>query len=177
MILTGSMNRPGGVWFRPGVAYQLEEFELPIPPPDGSFGPGPPSRRGTQSFMGEWPCAALPDEIEAGNILAVLNLGGSLLTSIPNTGVLEPALRKLEVLATTEISSNDTAALSTHVLPTKDQLARARATSSGQTGNKITVASADLYRNSICSVSLRKRPAGAPQLDRGERAAVSTPKE
>jgi len=124
MILTGSMNKPGGFWFHPGFGYQLEGFELPISPPDGSFGPGPRSRPGTQSFMGEWPCATLPDEIEAGNIRAVLNLGGSLLTSFPDTTVLEPALRKLEVLATTEIIANETAAISTHVLPTKDQLER-----------------------------------------------------
>jgi anaerobic selenocysteine-containing dehydrogenase len=124
MILTGSMNRRGGIWFHPGFAYQLEGFELPISPPEGTFGPGPRSRPGTQSFMGEWPCAALPDEIEAGNIRAVLNLGGSLLTSFPDTDVLEPALRKLEVLATTEIIANATAAASTHVLPTKDQLER-----------------------------------------------------
>jgi anaerobic selenocysteine-containing dehydrogenase len=124
MILTGSMNKPGGIWFHPGFAYQLESFELPISPPDGSFGPGPRSRPGTQSFMAEWPCAALPDEIDAGNIRALLNLGGSLLTSFPDTTVLEPALRKLEVLATTEIIANSTSALSTHVLPTKDQLER-----------------------------------------------------
>jgi anaerobic selenocysteine-containing dehydrogenase len=128
MILTGSMNRPGGIWFHPGFAYQLEAFELPISPPDGSFGPGPRSRPGTQSFMAEWPCAALSDEIEAGNIRAVLNLGGSLLTSFPDTAALEPALRKLEVLATTEIIANKTAALSTHVLPTKDQLERSDVT-------------------------------------------------
>lgn len=74
--------------------------------------------------MNEWPCATLADEIEAGNIRAVLNLGGSLLTSFPDTTALESALRKLEVLATTEIIANDTVALSTHVLPTKDQLER-----------------------------------------------------
>lgn len=124
MILTGSMNKPGGFWFHPGFAYQLEAFELPISPPEGSFGPGPRSRPGTQSFMGEWPCATLPDEIEAGNIRAVLNLGGSLLTSFPDSTLVEPALRKLEVLATTEIIANETAALSTHVLPTKGQLER-----------------------------------------------------
>ena len=83
MILTGSMNRRGGIWFHPGFAYQLEAFELPISPSEGTFGPGPRSRPGTQSFMGEWPCAVLPDEIEAGNIHALLNLGGSLLTSFP----------------------------------------------------------------------------------------------
>ena len=35
-----------------------------------------------------------------------------------------PALQQLEVLATTEIIANETTALSTHVLPTKDQLER-----------------------------------------------------
>ena len=43
MILTGAMNRPGGTWFHPGFAYQLEAFGefLPITPVEGSFGPGP----------------------------------------------------------------------------------------------------------------------------------------
>ena len=37
MILTGAMNRPGGTWFHPGFAYQLEAFGdlLPITPPEG----------------------------------------------------------------------------------------------------------------------------------------------
>jgi anaerobic selenocysteine-containing dehydrogenase len=39
MILTGSMNRPGGVWFHPGFSHQLEAFELPVSPLDGLFGP------------------------------------------------------------------------------------------------------------------------------------------
>ena len=124
LIITGSMNRQGGIWFHPGFAYQLEAFELPISPPEGSFGPGPRSRPETQAFLKEWPCAVLPDEINAGNIRAFLNLGGSLVTAFPNAGSLVPALEKLDVLATTEILPNDTTALSTHLLPTKDQLER-----------------------------------------------------
>ena len=124
LILTGSMNRTGGVWFHPGFAYQLETFELPVSPPEGSFGPGPRSRPETQSFLREWPCAVLPDEINAGNIRAFLNLGGSLVTAFPNASSLVPALNKLDVLVTTEILPNETTALSTHVLPTKDQLER-----------------------------------------------------
>ena len=93
MILTGAMNRPGGVWFHPGFNLQFDSFELPVLEPDVIFGPGPPSRPEAQAFLGEWPCAALPDEIRAGNIRAVLNLGGSLLTSFPDVAVLEPALR------------------------------------------------------------------------------------
>ena len=96
--------------------------------PESIFGPGPPSRPDTQAFLGEWPCAALPDEIDAGNIRAFLNFGGSLLTAFPDTTVLEPALRSLEVLATTEIIANGTTAISTHLLPTKDQLERADVT-------------------------------------------------
>jgi anaerobic selenocysteine-containing dehydrogenase len=124
LIITGSMNRPGGVWFHPGFAYQLEAFELPISPAGGSFGPGPRSRPETQAFLREWPCATLVDEINAGNIRAFLNLGGSLITAFPNAASLGPALKKLDVLATTEILPNETTALSTHVLPTKDQLER-----------------------------------------------------
>ena len=62
---------PRRVWFHPGFAHQLEAFELPVSPPDGSFGPGPRSRPETHAFLGEWPCAVLADEIRAGNIRAV----------------------------------------------------------------------------------------------------------
>lgn len=126
MILTGAMNRPGGTWFHPGFAYQLEAFGdlLPITPIEGSFGPGPRSRPEAQAFINEWPCAVLPDEIAAGNIRALINVGGSLVTSFPETGKLVPALQQLEVFATTEIVNNETTQLATHVLPTKDPLER-----------------------------------------------------
>jgi anaerobic selenocysteine-containing dehydrogenase len=126
MILTGAMNRPGGTWFHPGFAYQLETFGefLPVTPIEGAFGPGPRSRPEAQAFINEWPCAVLPDEIAAGNIRALINVGGSLVTSFPETGKLIPALHNLEVFATTEIINNETTELATHVLPTKDPLER-----------------------------------------------------
>jgi anaerobic selenocysteine-containing dehydrogenase len=85
-IVTGSMNRQGGTWFHPGFGYQLEAFELPVSSPEGTFGPGPASRPETQAFLGEWPCAVLPNEIRAGNIRALLNLGGHLVTASPTPG-------------------------------------------------------------------------------------------
>ncbi|MDH6246987.1 molybdopterin-dependent oxidoreductase [Mycobacterium sp. OTB74] len=126
MILTGAMNRPGGTWFHPGFAYQLEAFGefLPVTPIEGNFGPGPRSRPEAQAFINEWPCAVLPDEVAAGNIRALINVGGSLITSFPETGKLIPALQALEVFATTEIINNETTQLATHVLPTKDPLER-----------------------------------------------------
>ena len=122
MIITDSMNRRGGVWFHPGFVNRLDAAELPIIA--DIFGPGPKSRPELRSIVGDWPCAALPDEINTGNIRAFLNLGGNLIRSFPDANVLRPALQKLEVFATLEIIENETTALSTHVLPTKDQLER-----------------------------------------------------
>lgn len=122
MILTGTMNRRGGAWFHPGFILQYDSFELPLV--DKPFTPGPPTMPEVSGLIGEWPCAALPGEIEAGNIRALVNLGGSIMRSFPDINLLEPALRKLDVNIDFEIIANETTALSTHVLPTKDQLER-----------------------------------------------------
>lgn len=121
-ILTGRMNRKGGVWFHPGFIVQFDSFQLPRM--DNPFTPGAPTMPAVNGIIGDWPCAALPGEIEAGNIRALVNLGGSLVRSFPDANVLVPALRKLDTFATFEVVQNETTALSTHVLPTKDQAER-----------------------------------------------------
>ena len=122
MVLTDSMNRPGGVAFHPGFINRLDL--APVPVFDTPTHPGPASRPELPGIVGDWPCSALPDEIEAGNIKAFLNLGGSLLRSFPDANALAPALRKLDLLMSIEIIENETTALSSHVLPSKDQLER-----------------------------------------------------
>jgi anaerobic selenocysteine-containing dehydrogenase len=123
MIITDSMNRPGGVWFHNGFLAPLDMAPLPII--DAPFGPGPATRPDLRSLVGDWPCAVVPAEIEAGNIRAFLNLGGAMIRSFPEANALRKALPKLEVFATMEIIENENTELSTHVLPTKDQLERA----------------------------------------------------
>ena len=122
MILTGMMNRKGGAWFHPGFITQFDSFQLPIV--DNPFSPGAPTMPQVSGIIGDWPCAALPGEIAAGNIRAVVNFGGSLIRSFPDANVLAPALRNLDVNVDFEIVNNETTALSTHVLPTKDQVER-----------------------------------------------------
>ena len=122
MILTGMMNRKGGAWFHPGFLTQFDSFQLPIM--DNPFSPGAPTMPEVSGIIGDWPCAALPGEIAAGNIRAFVNFGGSLIRSFPDANVLAPALRQLEVNVDFEIVENETTALSTHVLPTKDQVER-----------------------------------------------------
>jgi anaerobic selenocysteine-containing dehydrogenase len=121
-ILTGKMNRPGGVWFHPGFITQYDSFELPLM--DDPFTPGAPTMPEVSGLIGDWPCAALPGEIQAGNIRALVNLGGSIVRSFPDANMLVPALEKLDLMVTFEVIANDTTALSTHVLPTKDQVER-----------------------------------------------------
>jgi anaerobic selenocysteine-containing dehydrogenase len=122
MVITDSMNRPGGAWFHPGFIKQIDRAPLSIV--SDLFGPGPKSRPELRTFIGDWPCAALPDEINAGNIRAFINLGGAPMRSFPDTNALRPALERLEVFASLEIIENDSTALSTHVLPTKDFMER-----------------------------------------------------
>ncbi|GGC14228.1 hypothetical protein GCM10011494_36310 [Novosphingobium endophyticum] len=122
MILTGAMNRKGGAWFHPGFLTCFDTFPLPVM--DNPFTPGPPTMPHVSGIIGDWPCAALAGEIEAGNIRAVVNFGGSLIRSFPDANLLAPALEKLDALITLEITANETTALSSHVLPTKDQLER-----------------------------------------------------
>ena len=109
MVLTGAMNRKGGAWFHPGFFSQFENFELPLMDP---WTPGPTTRPDVLGIIGDWPCAVLPLEIDAGNIRGLMNFGGSLMRSFPDTNALRVALKKLELNVITEIIANETTALS-----------------------------------------------------------------
>jgi anaerobic selenocysteine-containing dehydrogenase len=74
--------------------------------------------------IGERPCAALADEIEAGTVRALLVLGGDPLTALPDTGRLASALARLEVLAVADVLENDTVRAASHVLAAAGMLER-----------------------------------------------------
>jgi anaerobic selenocysteine-containing dehydrogenase len=126
MVLTGSMNEKGGAWFHPGFLKPYEDWELPVF--ESVFTPGSNVRPDVKGVLGDWPCAVLPLEIEAGNIRALFNFGGSLLRAFPDTNALEAALPKLDLHVATEIVHNELTPLCTHVLPTKDPVERAELT-------------------------------------------------
>lgn len=122
MILTGSMNRTGGAWFHPGFLMPFESFDLPEMDP---WTPSSKTRPEVPGVIGDWPCAVLPDEIEARNIHALMNFGGRLMRSFPDTNALAATLPKLDLHVMTEIIANETSDYATHILPTKDVLERA----------------------------------------------------
>jgi anaerobic selenocysteine-containing dehydrogenase len=122
-IVTDSYDRPGGMWFNPGYLLQLDERSLPIS--DGTPESGPKSRPLLPRRFGEYPCAALVPEIEAGNITTLIVVGGNPITALPDTKRTIDALRSLTTLAVIDILPTETTELASHVLPAVDQLERA----------------------------------------------------
>lgn len=125
MAVTGSLDREGGAWVNPGRMNRKDRRDFPAAPEEGWNRPGPESRPELRGTGGEYPCAAIPDEIAAKNLRAMLVWGGNLEVCLPETEKMYAALQQLEVLATFDIRHTRTTDIATHILPTKDQLERA----------------------------------------------------
>lgn len=113
-VVTGSMERPGGLWFNPDF---FARQDLVPPPPAPVAEPGPASRPELPRPVGQHPCAALCDEIEAGHLRALIVLGGNPAVAVPDTARVRRALASLDVLAVLDIRLTATTDLATHVLP------------------------------------------------------------
>jgi anaerobic selenocysteine-containing dehydrogenase len=124
MILTGSMNTKGGLWMHPGFLFPFDQFVDHLPLLDSAFTPGSNVRPDVKGIMGDWPCAVLPLEIEAGNIRAFFNFGGHILRSFPDLNALTTALPKLDLHVSLEITHNELSPYCTHILPTKATVER-----------------------------------------------------
>ena len=114
-IVTASYDRPRGMWFHPGFLKQLDRRSFQAS--DGAAGPGPRKPAGAAPQVGEYPCAALADEIEARNLRALFVVGGNPVTALPDVERIVEAFRSLDVLAVADVVHTDTTALATHVFP------------------------------------------------------------
>lgn len=120
--VTGNLDRRGGVTFNPGA---LRRFEDAVPGGRGDLGPGPASRPDLRRLVnGEVPCAALADEIEAGNVRALIVRVGNPALAIAGQPALRAALAKLDVLVAIDARPTATTELATHVLPMADHFER-----------------------------------------------------
>lgn len=145
-IVTGSHDRPGGNRFDPGA---MDAFSAAARRGAG----GPPSRPELPRFiMDEYPCAALCDEIESGNVRALLVVSGNPLTAFPNPDRLRRALARLEVLAVADVVQTPTAQLATHVLACAGQLERADCLVGGTIGTAVE------YSPAVVAAAAERRP-------------------
>jgi len=125
LLITGSLDRPGGMWFNPGYLGQLDMREIRPAPAEGRSRPGPKSRPELRTRFGEVPCAALVSEIEAKNIRALFSIGGNIVRAFPDSRRTSAALASLEVLAVLDVVETPTTGVATHLLPCAGQLERA----------------------------------------------------
>jgi anaerobic selenocysteine-containing dehydrogenase len=126
LIVTGSIDRPGGMRCRTGFFDPPERrAEWDAAPPEGRRDAGPPSRPELSRWMGEYPAAAMVSEIEAGSLRGLVVHGGNPLAAFPDTVRTKAALESLDVLAVADVSANALTQIATHVLPTASMLERA----------------------------------------------------
>ena len=78
LILSGSLDRPGGVRFHDGALGRLRPPRPPRPP-----APGPASRPSCRASPVRLPAVALVDEIEAGNVRVLVVTGGNPIGALP----------------------------------------------------------------------------------------------
>jgi len=124
MVLTGSMNVPGGMWIHPGSVFPFDKFVDHLPLLESAFTGSSNVRPDVKGICGDWPCAVLPEEIEQGFMHAFFNFGGHIFRSFPDRNALEKALPKLDLLVSTEIQHNELSNYCTHILPTKSTVER-----------------------------------------------------
>jgi anaerobic selenocysteine-containing dehydrogenase len=119
--ITGNLDRPGGAMFtRPAVS----PFALA---PRGGYARHRTRVRRLPSFGGEFPVAALAEEILTagpGQIRALIVLGGNPVLSTPNGGQLERALESLEFMAAVDPYLNETTRHAHVLLPPTTALER-----------------------------------------------------
>jgi anaerobic selenocysteine-containing dehydrogenase len=123
-ILTGNLDQPGGMmWAHPAH----------LPPhkvgPGRGFVTGRRTTRvsGRPEVKGEFPVAALPEEIETpgpGKIRALVTVAGNPARSIPDSDRTEAALASLDVMVSVDPYLNETTRHADVILPPPSALAR-----------------------------------------------------
>jgi anaerobic selenocysteine-containing dehydrogenase len=122
MVVTGSTEREGGVWFNPGFVQGLDRRPVRL---DGPPEPGPRSRPELPRLGGEYPSVAIVDELEQRNLRALFVLGGNLLAALPDAPRVQQALLGAEVVVAVDVQLNEGVECATHVLPAAGPLERA----------------------------------------------------
>lgn len=117
-ILAGALDRKGGMMF-PKPAIDLVEIATRIGR-KGSFDRRRTRVRDLPEFGGEFPAAALAEEIDTpgeGQIRALVTSSGNPVLSAPNGARLEKALPKLDFMVSVDIYVNETTQHAQVILP------------------------------------------------------------
>ncbi|MEV5573149.1 molybdopterin-dependent oxidoreductase [Spirillospora sp. NPDC052269] len=114
-VLTGNMDRPGGVMFTKPAT-----LEVPWGPKPFESGRWRSRVRGLPEVLGEFPVGTLADEIETpgdGQVRALVTVAGNLVLSAPDGPRLGRALADLDFMVCVDPYLNETTRLADVILP------------------------------------------------------------
>jgi anaerobic selenocysteine-containing dehydrogenase len=119
-ILTGNLDRPGGMMFGNPIAWSV--YSLPDPQWANGvrFGRWKSRVRGIPEVLGQYPVSCLAEEIDtpgAGQIKALITIAGNPVISTPNAARLDAALPSLECMISVDNYLNETTRHAHVVLP------------------------------------------------------------
>jgi anaerobic selenocysteine-containing dehydrogenase len=123
LCVTGSLDRPGGMWFNPGWFEQLDLPGSPFAGPAVDL-PLSESRPELERLGGQLHVASIPPDIERGHLRAFFVNGGNPARSFPEPARTAAALRSLDLLIVLDVVDTATARLASHVAPVTGQLER-----------------------------------------------------
>jgi len=142
------------MWCNPGSTFRRDRGPIrSMPATDGRAGPD--SRPDLPRFLAEHPCAALSDEIEAGNVRALVSFGGNPLVAIAEPDRLRRAIESLDVFAVIGTMHDTQIDLATHVLPAAGGLERAEVLLSSQSAQLKVIAQ---YAPAVVPPQADRRP-------------------
>jgi anaerobic selenocysteine-containing dehydrogenase len=124
-VLTGNLDRPGGVMFPRGAAGASNTKGEPGRGRGTRFGRWHSRVRGMDEVFGELPVACLAEEIETpgeGQVRALLTIAGNPLASTPNSGRLTAAVELLDFMVSLDIYVNETTRHADVILPALSHL-------------------------------------------------------
>ncbi len=126
-ILTGNLDRPGGSMFATPVAGGATTRGRPGRGRGFSVGRGRTRVSGHPEVMGEYPVAALAEEITTpgdGQVRALVTVAGNPVLSTPNSDRLAAALDQLDFMVSVDMYLNETTRHADVILPVPSQLQR-----------------------------------------------------
>jgi anaerobic selenocysteine-containing dehydrogenase len=125
LIITGSLDGQGGMHFRTGPeSPQTMKRWTGHAPANGRLPSGPQSQPDVGEVLGQRPSATLVDEIEAGEVRALLVAGGNPLVALPQPARFLEAIATLDALVVVDCFDSELANHATHLLPAAWQLER-----------------------------------------------------
>ena len=126
-ILSGNLDRPGGVMFSTPVAGGPTTHGTPGSGRGFAVGRGHSRVSKHPEVMGEYPVAALAEEIlepGEGQVRAFITLAGNPVLSTPNSERLDAALDDVEFMVSIDMYLNETTRHADVILPPPSQLQR-----------------------------------------------------